>query len=71
MSFCQREAKKPGKSRDGLIKVAPVSNEKFSQFSRNEISNPLMFHHNFEFGCGTLISLRSLALALTLWGRTG
>jgi hypothetical protein len=30
-----------------------------------------MFQHNFEFGGGTLISLRSLAFALTLLGRTG
>jgi hypothetical protein len=41
--------------------------EEFPEFSKKEISNPLMFQHNFEFGGGTLISLRSLALALTLF----
>jgi hypothetical protein len=40
--------------------------EEFPEFSKKEISNPLMFQHNFESGGGTLISLRSLALALTL-----
>jgi hypothetical protein len=42
-----------------------LRDEEFPEFSKKEISNPFMFQHNFEFGGGTLISLRSLALALT------
>ncbi len=42
--------------------------EEFPKFSKQRISNLLMFHDNFEFLDGTLISLRSLALTI---GGTG
>ncbi len=45
--------------------------EEFPEFSKQGISNLLMFHDNFEPLDGTLISLRSLALALTLSGLAG
>ncbi len=41
--------------------------EKFPEFSRQEVCNLLMFNDNFESFDWTLISLRSLALALTLF----
>ncbi len=40
----------------------------FPEFSKQEVCNLLMFRDNFESFDWTLISLRSLALALTLWG---
>jgi hypothetical protein len=40
--------------------------EEFPEFLKQEISNFLMSLENFGFLNGTLISLRSLALALTL-----
>ncbi len=39
----------------------------FPEFSRQEVCNPLMFDDNFGSFDWTLISLRSLALALTLF----
>jgi hypothetical protein len=48
------------------VKTSRCTEEEFPEFSKKEISNPLMFQHNFESLGGTLISLRSLALALTL-----
>ncbi len=45
--------------------------EEFPEFSKQGISNLLMFHDNFESLDGTLISLRSLLLALTLSGLAG
>jgi hypothetical protein len=39
----------------------------FSEFPKQEFSKFLMFQENFGFLDGTLISLRSLALALTLF----
>ncbi len=37
----------------------------FPDFSKQEVCNLLMFHDHFESFDGTLISLHSLALALT------
>ncbi len=45
--------------------------EKFPEFSRQEISNFLLFQEDLGSSDGTLISLRSLALALTLSGLAG
>ncbi len=42
----------------------------FSEFSKQEVCNLLMFHDHFESFDWTLISLRALALALTLAGLT-
>jgi hypothetical protein len=41
--------------------------EEFPEFSKKENSNSLLLQHNFEFVGAPLISLRSLALALTLF----
>jgi hypothetical protein len=49
-------------SEDTLTRI-----EEFPEFSKKENYNSLMFQHNFESGGGTLISLRSLLLALTLF----
>ncbi len=43
----------------------------FPEFSKQEVCNLLMFHENFESFDWTLISLHSLALALTLSGLAG
>jgi hypothetical protein len=46
-------------------------NEEFPEFSKKEISNPLMFQHNSESFGGTLISLRSRALAVISFPAAG
>ncbi len=52
-----------------VLKPRPYSAE-FPEFSKQEVCNLLMFPDSFESLDGTLISLRALALALTLAGLT-
>ncbi len=49
----------------GLVK--PLFVVEFPEFSKQEVCSLPMFHDHFESFDGTLISLRSLALALTLF----
>ncbi|NIS71196.1 MAG: hypothetical protein GTO12_20330 [Proteobacteria bacterium] len=49
----------------------PFISVEFPEFSNQEVCNPLMFPDCFESLDETLVSLRSLALAVTLAGLTG
>ncbi len=51
-----------------LLLVKTDDSLEFSEFSKQEVCNPLVFHDDFESFDWTLISLRSLLFAL---GGTG